>query len=1188
MTEIPTLSPIKEKDEDLNFPDFSELDLPIKADAVKTSPDSDMPPSAIIGEPSTLDYSSKHAEEKQQFVDAISSQYGEIVSYSTNQINQNMELVNSFWESKDCQSASQIISRFKLRTKMKLIGIRDTNGLIDKLAENPSIYSYYNLNQDVSSGWRVDAFRYNIISSEFITFLSSFGHSKILVDRLNKLKVNLSPFIPEELYDNLRPILTKLDEMDPQQFQKLLDDFQAYNWLPNFDLLESGFSLQEITLNSSLPALFEIIQQGGFTTEQRDLLNDYQKFIQINPELQKAVTLEKIVEKKEFLTNLIAYLSSCLLVNFTVSISDYHRALALEKKGALEPLINLLDSGFDIIGFTSQQHRDFDISLAAFNYSDEDSLDKSVRLVFSAVEQIKFSDLATKYDRKQIRFVEELVMLGEITDLLNATLLEYAQLNADEFDRLIFYLKSRDFSHIELYFPEISELVIKLKKIRDYDNLNEIINDFLPQPKNISENTAPRLLSRENTRRFNVSPDLLQVVRSELPQQRVDLNGLESDSHSEVKEGGLASIRSIRVDKQHIKWQTLDIINLQSEGKIRVQFVIDDSVLTNIRSSQWNLNNPNIYSTQLKYKEYTVVEAIGYSFEAGATILIPKSNEKAALNGLVTVEFDHVKPGDADRIASSIEQVINVLLSNDTTESLLTPPDENADLLLKVDLLDLQHDDPTKTDSIDISDLSTEVKKVLGDYQTVVIEGRSQRLKERFGSFVSYHAVGDYRLLPSLLTNGLLSSHERYRRGLIVEGMSTDLDFISGGANAVFVRTEQLEHYYSSDEPSEPNPFYTYTCALVFKPELWDRTDFYIYSDDQYGSVKPETFMNRLSPAEFLSRKKFNPKSVCSSNEQMFMRGISPEMIAGILVDSTDTKHTIIEALNSAGISEFNGVPLDDCISVNEVDTGYGGSILLDISEGKVLGSNHRARIESLRAGQNSVTSSAEVDETPPVPSLQESLLGSDLNMSQIIEMMSQDDEYIKTQFESSAHVSEGFTIGEHTMMVAGQYEKYFKDSHSTSLFSSREMMIGLALHDIGKHQAFEADQSTHHQHDHTAQLAYPILEKIGFSQERAALLLDIIAQDSIGKYLQYKNLETSKNEIVSVAKKHNVLVQEVFELMYVYYMADASSYTKDATGKTGFLDQIGLFSFENETLYLSEKNQALLQKLWDSISQDE
>ncbi len=229
------------------------------------------------------------------------------------------------------------------------------------------------------------------------------------------------------------------------------------------------------------------------------------------------------------------------------------------------------------------------------------------------------------------------------------------------------------------------------------------------------------------------------------------------------------------------------------------------------------------------------------------------------------------------------------------------------------------------------------------------------------------------------------------------------------------------------------------------------------------------------------------------------------------------------------------------------------------------------------------------IDDSPSedATSSPESLLGSDLNMSQIIEMMSQDDEYIKTQFESSAHVSEGFTIGEHTMMVAGQYEKYFKDSHSTSLFSSREMMIGLALHDIGKHQAFEADQSTHHQHDHTAQLAYPILEKIGFSQERAALLLDIIAQDSIGKYLQYKNLETSKNEIVSVAKKHNVLVQEVFELMYVYYMADASSYTKDATGKTGFLDQIGLFSFENETLYLSEKNQALLQKLWDSVQEN-
>lgn len=194
--------------------------------------------------------------------------------------------------------------------------------------------------------------------------------------------------------------------------------------------------------------------------------------------------------------------------------------------------------------------------------------------------------------------------------------------------------------------------------------------------------------------------------------------------------------------------------------------------------------------------------------------------------------------------------------------------------------------------------------EVFPEYFTIIDKGASERYQKK-GRIFLIHSVYRSENLVSILQNGLLSSQERFNKGIFTTGMSTERDFGTGGADYVFIRAvpesagDQAVHFYSA--------------YLLINPEVLNRTDWFAYHYDSYGTTEPQSFDVRPSPEDFLTsqREFFTP-----GNEIMMRRGIPTEMISGVVVDDEYSKSNIITNLQEVGIKEVNGVPLDKFIII--------------------------------------------------------------------------------------------------------------------------------------------------------------------------------------------------------------------------------------------------------------------------------
>lgn len=196
-------------------------------------------------------------------------------------------------------------------------------------------------------------------------------------------------------------------------------------------------------------------------------------------------------------------------------------------------------------------------------------------------------------------------------------------------------------------------------------------------------------------------------------------------------------------------------------------------------------------------------------------------------------------------------------------------------------------------------------KEVLPGYFTIVDKGASERYQQEGKLFIVHHVYNQDNL-PNLLENGLLASHERFKRGITVTGMSTKEDFATGGADSVFVRA-------IPQNASDAAYGFGYGVDLIIDPKVLDRTDWYAYNQDSYGTTSPERFNDRPSAEEFFAtqRKNYDPR-----NEIMMRRGISPEMISAIVVGTEEMKIQLIAHLQGLGISDMNNIPFEDFIKV--------------------------------------------------------------------------------------------------------------------------------------------------------------------------------------------------------------------------------------------------------------------------------
>ena len=282
------------------------------------------------------------------------------------------------------------------------------------------------------------------------------------------------------------------------------------------------------------------------------------------------------------------------------------------------------------------------------------------------------------------------------------------------------------------------------------------------------------------------------------------------------------------------------------------------------------------------------------------------SNLVRAAIGLVQMEV----PKAMDDMAA--QQIMDEIFRQDLgVEDALDEVSEAAERDYKIARYKWQYKlDELSPDQIGRAEKLTR-KEVFPGYSTFVESGKHNEYLAKYGEDVrAVHMLNSMSVdsVYRVLTTGLMSTTERFSRGVVKNGISSVLDIDSGGADNVFTRIMNAEQRGKIQNH-----------AVVLKPEIFDRTDWYAYNVDSYGSTNEAHFAGRLAPEEIFQRTMGDLKHYSADNEQMFRTGIGVDYIEAIEVDELD-RDELLEGLYQKGLFEVNGRPIEEVIVAREFD----------------------------------------------------------------------------------------------------------------------------------------------------------------------------------------------------------------------------------------------------------------------------
>ena len=282
------------------------------------------------------------------------------------------------------------------------------------------------------------------------------------------------------------------------------------------------------------------------------------------------------------------------------------------------------------------------------------------------------------------------------------------------------------------------------------------------------------------------------------------------------------------------------------------------------------------------------------------------SNLVRAAIGLVQMEV----PKAMDDMAA--QQIMDEIFRQDLgVEDALDEVSEAAERDYKIARYKWQYKlDELSPDQIGRAEKLTR-KEVFPGYSTFVESGKHNEYLAEYGEDVrAVHMLNSMSVdsVYRVLTTGLMSTTERFSRGVVKNGISSVLDIDSGGADNVFTRIMNAEQRGKIQNH-----------AVVLKPEIFDRTDWYAYNVDSYGSTNEAHFAGRLAPEEIFQRTMGDLKHYSADNEQMFRTGIGVDYIEAIEVDELD-RDELLEGLHEEGLFEVNGRPIEEVIVAREFD----------------------------------------------------------------------------------------------------------------------------------------------------------------------------------------------------------------------------------------------------------------------------
>lgn len=201
-----------------------------------------------------------------------------------------------------------------------------------------------------------------------------------------------------------------------------------------------------------------------------------------------------------------------------------------------------------------------------------------------------------------------------------------------------------------------------------------------------------------------------------------------------------------------------------------------------------------------------------------------------------------------------------------------------------------------------------EEQEVFKGYHSHVLPGRWKKIAKKTPLFV-FNGIGSTESALSVLKSGLMSIHERNMAGLPQFGGSYSSDVGTGSGDGILCRVVPKSGFSKSlASHSFGGKF-----QAIIHPEVLDRLDTYMYNKDTFGKCKGSEWNDRVSVEHRVSVLK---SSYTPYNEISFRRGLHKQKILRFTTSDPDWRKQLITQAREQGITEVNGVPLDDFVVV--------------------------------------------------------------------------------------------------------------------------------------------------------------------------------------------------------------------------------------------------------------------------------
>lgn len=201
--------------------------------------------------------------------------------------------------------------------------------------------------------------------------------------------------------------------------------------------------------------------------------------------------------------------------------------------------------------------------------------------------------------------------------------------------------------------------------------------------------------------------------------------------------------------------------------------------------------------------------------------------------------------------------------------------------------------------------------KVTDGYFTFLDDGIEQIAKTKGVAYVWSGVGSNATGIANIIESGeMMCSTQRLKRGIFGSGASVSSDIASGGAENIFTRIAMngnlgRERYSDSYAGSG--------VRFVFDKKVLNRTDWYAYTGDEFGSTRPSDFNRRHGVAAHFDALN---RSYHSANECMFRKSVGLEYLTEIKCDTSAQRKALIDELHKRGIAQINGQRIENIIKV--------------------------------------------------------------------------------------------------------------------------------------------------------------------------------------------------------------------------------------------------------------------------------